>query len=78
MSGYLKSLKVKDGDKDEKNKLMSFRIDDEKLLEIYRTIWTKTEELKKNNLNALPVYDDRDMKTKKEHMVIKFILIFVI
>ena len=50
MSGYLKSLKVKDGDKDEKNKLMSFRIDDEKLLEIYRTIWTKTEELKKKTI----------------------------
>ena len=31
-SGYVKRLKAKDGNKD--NKLMSFHIDDEKLLEI--------------------------------------------
>ena len=35
MSGYVKTFKVKDGDKDKNNKLMSFRIDDEKLLENY-------------------------------------------
>ena len=28
------------------NKLMPFRINDEKLLEKYKTIWTKTEILK--------------------------------
>ena len=33
MSGYVKTFKVKDGDKNKNNKLMSFRIDDEKLLE---------------------------------------------
>ena len=33
MSGYVKTFKVKDGDKDKNNKLMSFGIDDEKLLE---------------------------------------------
>ena len=33
MSGYVKTFKVKDGDKDENNKLMSFHINDEKLLE---------------------------------------------
>ena len=27
MSGYVKTFKVKDGDKDKDNKLMSFRID---------------------------------------------------
>ena len=27
---YVKTIKVKDSDKDENNKLMSFRIDDEK------------------------------------------------
>ena len=32
LSGYVKRLKAKDGNKD--NKLMSFHIDDEKLLEI--------------------------------------------
>ena len=35
MSGYLKIFKVKDGDKDKSNKLMSFDIDDEILLEKY-------------------------------------------
>ena len=38
MSGYVKTFKVKDEDKDKNNKLMSFRIDDEKLLKKYRTI----------------------------------------
>ena len=33
MSGYVKTFKVKDVDKDKNNKLMSFHIDDEKLLE---------------------------------------------
>ena len=33
MSGYVKTLKVKDGDKDKNNKLMSFHIDN--LLEKY-------------------------------------------
>ena len=31
MSGYVKTFKVKEGDKDKNNKLMSFGIDDEKL-----------------------------------------------
>ena len=38
MSGYVKTLKVKDGYEDKNNKLMSFRIDDEKLLEKYKAI----------------------------------------
>ena len=54
MSGYVKTFKVKEGDKDKSNKLMSFRIDDEKLLEKYKTIWTKIEHLKNIKLNALP------------------------
>ena len=32
ISGYVKTFKVKRGDKDKNNKLMPFRIDDEKLL----------------------------------------------
>ena len=32
VSGYMKIFKAKDGDKSKNNKLMSFRIDDEKLL----------------------------------------------
>ena len=47
VSGYVKTFKVKDGDKNKKKKLMSFRIDDEKLLEKYKAIWTKIKDLKK-------------------------------
>ena len=43
---------------------MSFRIDDGKLLEKYKAIWTKIEGLKNIKLNALPVYDDKYIKTK--------------
>ena len=60
MSGYVRAFKVKEGD----NKLMPFRIDDEKLLENYKDIWTKIEDLKNIKLKALPVYDDRYIKTK--------------
>ena len=38
MSGYVKTFKVKEGDKDKNNKLMSFRIDYEKLLEKCKAI----------------------------------------
>ena len=34
---------------------MSFRIDDEELLQKHRAIWTKIEDLKNIELNALPV-----------------------
>ena len=33
ISGYVKTFKVKDGDKDKRYKLMSFHIDGDKLLE---------------------------------------------
>ena len=42
----LNTFKPKDEDKNKNDKLMSFRIDDKKLLEKYKTIWTKTEDLK--------------------------------
>ena len=38
MNGYVKIFKVKDGDKDKNKKLVSFRIDDEKLSEKYETM----------------------------------------
>ena len=60
MSVYVKTNKVED----KINKLMSFRIDDEKLLEKYKAIWSKVEDLKNSELDALPVYDDRYIKTK--------------
>ena len=43
MSGYVKTFKIKEKDKDKNNKLMSFRKDDEKILEKYKAIWTKIE-----------------------------------
>ena len=64
ISGYVKTFKVKNGDKDKNKKLISFGIYDEKLLEKYKTIWTKTADLKNIELNALPVYDDRYIKAK--------------
>ena len=63
-SGYVKMFKVKDGDKDKNNRLMSLCVDDDKLLEKYKTIWTKIEGLLNIKLNALPVYDGRYIKTK--------------
>ena len=39
MSGYVKTFKVIDRDKDKNSKLMYFRVDDEKLLENNKAIW---------------------------------------
>ena len=50
MSGYVKKFKVKD--KNNKNKKNN--IDDEKLLEKHKAIWTKIEDLKNININGLP------------------------
>ena len=54
MSGYVKTFIVEEGD----NKLMSFSIDDENLLEKYKAIWTKIEDLRNIELNGLLVYED--------------------
>ena len=45
MSGYVKKFRVADGDKDKNNKMKFVRIGDEKLLEKYKAIWTKIEDL---------------------------------
>ena len=58
MSGYVKTFKVKEGNKNKSNKLMFFGIDNEKLLKKYKAIWTKVKDLKNTELNALPVYHD--------------------
>ena len=63
MSRYVKTFKVKDGDKDESNKLLSFRIDHKKLLEKYKIIWTKIEDLNVE-LNTFPGYNVDITKTK--------------
>ena len=64
-SGYVRTFKVKDGDKNKNNKLTSFRIDDETLLETYKTVWTKIEDLKNIELNALPAMMIDIKKTNK-------------
>ena len=60
MSGYVKTLKAED----KINKLISFHTDYGKLLEKYKAVWTKIEDLKNIKLTALPVYDNRYIKTK--------------
>ena len=52
MSEYGKTFKVKEGDKDKNNKLISLRLDDEKLLEKYKAIWTKIEDLENTELTG--------------------------
>ena len=42
LSGYFKTFKFDD----KNNKLMSFGIDDEKLLQKYKAVWTKIENFK--------------------------------
>ena len=39
IGGYVKTFKVKDGDKDKNNKLVYFRIDGEMILEKHKAIW---------------------------------------
>ena len=63
MRGDVKTFKVKEGDEDKNNKLMYFRIDDEKLLKKYKAIQIKIE-VWRIELNTLTVYDDRYIKTK--------------
>ena len=62
MSGYVKTIRVKDGDKDKNNKSMSFCINGEQLLEKYKAIWSKIENFKSIKRNA--VCDDRYIKNK--------------
>ena len=66
-SEYVKTFKNKDRGKDENknNKLVSFHIDDHKLLGKYKTIWTKIEALKNIELNAFPIYDKRYIVYKR-------------
>ena len=78
MSGYGQTFKVKEGDKNKNEKLMSFRIDNGKLLEKYKPDWTKIEDLNDIELNALPIYNDRYIITKIRIYGNKiYILIFV-
>ena len=58
MNEYIKTFKEKN------NKLVTLRIDDDKLLEKYKTIWPKIEDLEIIELNALPVNNDIKNKTR--------------
>ena len=60
INGYVKSFKVED----KNNQFMSFCIDDEILLKKYEAIWSMIEDLKKIQLNTLPVYEDKYIKPK--------------
>ena len=59
----LRDLQIKvtfnGGVKNKNNKLMSLRINDDKLLEKYTTIWARIEDSKNIELDALLVYGDR-------------------
>ena len=50
---HVETIKVKDGDKDQNNKLMFFCVDDDKLLVNYKTIWTKIKTLESIRLNVV-------------------------
>ena len=63
MSKYVKNFIDKGGDENKNNKLMSLCIDDDKLLEKYEAIWAKIEDFKNIELDTLPIYDDRYVKT---------------
>ena len=65
ISGYVKTSKVKEGDKSKR--LMSLHVDDEKLLEKCKAIWTKIEDLINIKLKALPVYDAREQIYKSQN-----------
>ena len=45
-----------------------FCIDEEKLLEKYKTVWNKIEHLKNFKLNTFLVYDVRYIKAKKKNI----------
>ena len=77
LSQNFSAFKVKDRDKNKSNKLKYSHIDDGNLLEKDNIISTKIEDLENTGSNALPVYDDRYIKTKQEYTVIKFLLTFV-
>ena len=64
MSWHVTTFKVKEGDEDKSNKLMSFRIENEKILGKYKAFWSKIKNFKNIELIAIPVYNDKHRKTK--------------
>ena len=62
ISGYVKTFK--DKGKNKINNIMYFGIDNKKLLEKDKIIWTKIEDLKSIRLGDLPVHDNRYIKNQ--------------
>ena len=75
LTRYVKTFKLKGGNKGKNNKLMFLQIHDDELLEKNKTIWTKMEGLLIIKVNALPVHDESHIKTKIKTYKVKFILI---
>ena len=63
LSEYIKTFKDKGGEKKKNNKLLSLSTDNNKLLEKYKNIWTKIEDLINIEVEVLPVYDNNYVKT---------------
>ena len=63
LSEYIKTFKDKGGEKKKNNKLLSLSTDNDKLLEKYKNIWTKIEDLINIEVEVLPVYDNNYVKT---------------
>ena len=54
-SGYVKTFKVKEGEKHKSYKLMSSLTGNKKLLEKYKTILTKVEDLRKYRIKCFTI-----------------------
>ena len=63
LSEYIKTFKDEGGEKKKNNKLLSLSTDNDKLLEKYKNIWTKIEDLINIEVEVLPVYDNNYVKT---------------
>ena len=63
VSEYIKTFKDKGGEKNKNNKLLFLSTDNDKLLEKYKNIWTKIEDLINIEVDVLPVYDNKYVKT---------------
>ena len=57
--------------------MIPFLIGDEKRWEKYKAISTKIKDLKNDELNALPVSDDRYIKIKIRTVIVRLILTFL-
>ena len=59
MTGFVKTFKNKGAERSKNNELMFLHIDNDKLFQKYKTIWTEIEDLKEIELSASSVYDKK-------------------